>query len=417
MAVRMRIAVVGGGVSGLVAAHLLGRRHEVTVFEAAGHAGGHTNTVDVDGPGGRVAIDTGFIVYNDRTYPLFSRLLARLGVATRATSMSFSVRCDRSALEYNGTSLNGVFADRRHLVSPGFWRMLADILRFNRDGAEQAQRANGDSVGAFLRAHGYGGSFRDHYLLPMGASIWSCPPRAFLDFPIAFVIAFFDNHGLLRLRDRPEWRVVAGGSARYVERLVAPLGDRLRLRTPVLGLARRERHVDVRTGRGVEAFDEVVVACHADQALALVEDPSPEERLLLGAFPYQRNTAVLHTDASWLPRRRRAWAAWNYRVPAQATSLPTVTYHMNRLQHLEAPVEYCVSLNPAAPVAAGTELGRYAYAHPVFSHGRTAAQREHHTVIRRRRTSYCGAYWGYGFHEDGVRSAAAVAAAYGEALD
>jgi predicted NAD/FAD-binding protein len=413
----MRIAVVGGGVSGLVAAHLLSRRHEVVVYEAAGYAGGHTHTVDVVGPAGRVAIDTGFIVYNDRTYPLFSRLLDRLRVVTRATEMSFSVRCDRTALEYNGTSLNGLFAERRRLVSPAFWRMLGDILRFNRTGGEQASRVNGASVGDFLREHGYGPAFRDHYLLPMGASIWSCPPATFLDFPIAFVVAFFDNHGLLQLRDRPIWRVVAGGSARYVEALVAPLRAGLRLRTPVLGLARRDDGVEVRTARGVERFDEMVVACHADDALRLLDDPSGDERTVLESFPYQSNTVVLHTDASWLPRRRRAWAAWNYRIPPQPSAQPTVTYHMNRLQHLDAPDQYCVSLNPTGPMAAGTELGRYGYAHPVFTHRRVEMQRRHGSLIRQRRTSFCGAYWGAGFHEDGVRSAAAVAAAYGEALD
>jgi predicted NAD/FAD-binding protein len=412
----MRIAVIGSGVSGLVAAFLLSRRHDVTVFEAADYPGGHTHTVSVRGPDGTQAIDTGFIVYNDRTYPLFSRLLDHLGVPTRETSMSFSVRCDRTGLEYNGTSLNGLFADRRQVASPGFLGMLLDILRFNREGADAAARADGDSVGTFLRTHGYGSRFRDHYLVPMGASIWSCPPGAFLDFPIAFVLAFFANHGLLQLRDRPVWRVVKGGSARYVDRLVAPLGDRLRLQTPVSALSRHGDRVEVRSSRGVEAFDEVVVACHSDQALRLLDDPSSEERQILGAFPYQLNTAVLHTDASWLPRRRRAWAAWNYRLPAGPTGLAAVTYHMNRLQHLEGETQYCVSLNPPAPVAAGSQLAQYTYAHPVFQAGRAETQRQHARLLRRRRTSYCGAYWGYGFHEDGVRSALRVAERFEEAF-
>jgi len=416
MPVRMRIAIVGGGVSGLVAAHLLSRRHDVTMFEAAAQPGGHAHTAMIDTTEGRLAVDTGFIVYNERTYPLFTRLLAQLGVATRATGMSFSVRCDRTGLEYNGTSLNGLFADRRHLASPGFWGMLRDILRFNRDGRDQAARAAGESVGGFLRAHGYGRRFREHYLLPMGAAIWSCPPQAFLDFPIAFVLAFFANHGLLQIRDRPVWRTIAGGSARYVERLVAPLGDRVRLRTPVAGIARQPDGVTVRSARGVETFDEVVVACHADQALGLLEDPSPDERRLLGAFPYQMNTAVLHTDAGWLPRRRRAWAAWNYRVPTDAAAPPTVSYHMNQLQQLATPRQYLVSLNPTGPIEGGAEIARYAYAHPTFAVGRVAAQAEHATMIRRRRTSYCGAYWGHGFHEDGVRSALRVAEAFGEAF-
>ena len=412
----MRLAIIGGGVSGLVAAHLLGRRHDVTVFEALDYAGGHTHTVTVDDGDGRVAVDTGFIVFNDRTYPRFTRLLAHLGVAARDTCMSFSVRCDRSGLEYNGTSVDGLFADRRHLCSPGFLGMLYDVVRFNRDGARQAALNDGATVGAFLDAHGYGRRFREHYLLPMGAAIWSCPTGTFLSFPIGFVMTFFANHGLLQLRDRPTWRVVAGGSARYVERLLAPLAGRVRLAEPVAAIRRHADHVTVRTGRGVETFDEVVIGCHADQALRLLEDPSLEERQVLGAFPYAMNTAVLHTDTNWLPVRRRAWASWNYRVPDTRAALPTVTYHMNRLQHLETRRQYCVSLNPSAPVAAGHEIARFAYAHPVFAAGRVEAQSRHASLIRRRRTSYCGAYWGYGFHEDGVRSALAVAAAYGEEL-
>jgi uncharacterized protein len=413
----VRIAVIGGGVSGLVAGFLLGRRHDVTLFEGEDYPGGHVRTVGVDAADGAVAVDTGFIVFNDRTYPLFTRLLDRLGVASRDTEMSFSVRCDRTGLEYNGTSLNGLFADRRHLVSPSFLGMLRDILRFNRDGGDQAARAGRTSVGGFLEAYRYGRRFREHYLLPMGAAIWSCPTGTFLDFPIGFVMAFFANHGLLQVRDRPQWKVVAGGSACYVDRLLARSAARLRLSTPVHGLRRHADHVAVRSAHGVERFDEVVLACHADQALGLLEDPSMAERQLLGAFPYAPNTAVLHTDAGWLPRRRRAWASWNYRVPATVEALPAVTYHMNRLQHLETRQQYCVTLNPVSAIAPGAEIARYSYAHPVFTAARIASQTQHATLIRRRRTSYCGAYWGYGFHEDGVRSATAVAAAFGEALD
>jgi uncharacterized protein len=414
---RVRVAVIGGGVSGLVAASLLARRHAVTLFEADERPGGHVRTVAVDTPEGALAVDTGFIVFNDRTYPSFTRLLDRLGVASRDTEMSFSVRCDRTGLEYNGTSLDGVFADRRHLVSPSFLGMLRDILRFNRDAADQAARIGAASVRGFLDAHRYGRRFRDHYLLPMGASIWSCPAGAFLDFPIAFVMTFFANHGLLQLRDRPTWKVVRGGSARYVDALVAQSAADLRLASPVHGLSRHADGVLVRSARGVERFDEVVLGCHADQALRLLDDPSSLEQHVLGAFPYAANTAVLHTDADWLPRRRRAWASWNYRVPADDAALPAVTYHMNRLQHLDTTRQYCVTLNPSAAMAAGAEIARFTYTHPVFSAGRIAAQAQHGALIRRGRTSYCGAYWGYGFHEDGVRSALAVTAAFGEGLD
>jgi predicted NAD/FAD-binding protein len=413
----MHVAVIGGGVSGLVAAYLLARRHQVTVFEREDYAGGHTHTVAVDTPEGTIAVDTGFIVFNDRTYPTFCRLLDRLGVASRATEMSFSVRCDRTGLEYNGTSLNGLFADRRHLVSPPFLGMLRDIARFNRDGADQAARAGRTSVRGFLDAHRYGQRFREHYLLPMGASIWSCPTDTFLDFPIAFVMTFFANHGLLQLRDRPTWRVVSGGSARYVDALLARSSAELRLSTPVAGIRRHADHVTVRSARGLERFDEVVLACHADQALHLLDDPTIEERHLLGAFPYAANTAVLHTDTGWLPRRRRAWASWNYRVAAAADALPAVTYDMNRLQHLPTSTQYCVTLNPSAAIAPGAEIARFTYTHPIFSASRVRAQEQHATVIRRRRTSYCGAYWGYGFHEDGVRSALAVSAAFGEGAE
>jgi predicted NAD/FAD-binding protein len=414
---RVRVAIVGGGVSGLVTAALLGRRHEVTLFESEAWAGGHTHTHAVDTPDGPVAVDTGFIVFNDRTYPLFTRLLDRLGVACRDTEMSFSVRCDRTGLEYNGTSLNGLFADRRQLASPSFLGMVRDILRFNREGADQAGRAGPDTVGGFLTAHGYGRRFRDHYLLPMGASIWSCPTGTFLDFPIRFVMDFFGNHGLLQVRDRPTWKVVQGGSARYVERLLARSAATVRLSAPVHGIRREPEAVVVRSGGRVERFDEVVLACHADQALGLLDDPSMTERQVLAAFPYAPNVAVLHTDAGWLPRRRRAWAAWNYRVPATPAALPTVTYHMNRLQHLDTAQQYCVSLNPSAAVRAEAEIARFTYTHPVFTAARVGAQTQHATMIRRRRTSYCGAYWGYGFHEDGVRSAVAVSAAFGEAFD
>ena len=403
--------------SGLVAAFLLGRRHDVTLFEGEDYPGGHVRTVSVDTADGAVAVDTGFIVFNDRTYPCFTRLLARLGMAGRDTEMSFSVRCDRSGLEYNGTSLNGLFADRWNLVNPGFLGMLRDIARFNREGGDQASRLGNAPVGAFLTANGYGRRFRDHYLLPMGAAIWSCPTGTFLDFPIAFVMTFFANHGLLQVRDRPQWQVVPGGSARYVERLLAESSARLRLSTPVRGVRRHHDRVTVHSAHGVEAFDEVVLACHADQALALLEDPSTAERDLLGAFPYAANTAVLHSDAGWLPRRRRAWASWNYRVTAAAEALPSVTYHMNRLQDLATPEQYCVTLNPTSAIAPGAEIARFTYTHPVFTAARIEAQGRHVSLIRQRRTSYCGAYWGYGFHEDGVRSAVAVTRAFGEELD
>jgi uncharacterized protein len=413
----VRIAIVGGGISGLLAARLLSRRHETIVYEAGAYAGGHTNTIEVTlDDGTRHAVDTGFIVFNNRTYPHFTRLLAQLGVATLDTDMSFSVACERTGLEYSGTSLNTLFAQRRNALSPSFLGMVRDILRFNRCGAEEAIRTAGASVDGFLTAHRYGARFKNHYLVPMGAAIWSCPPHVFLGFPIRFVMEFFDNHGLLHVTDRPVWKVVQGGSARYVEALTAPFKDHLRLRSPVLGIRRSATHVSVRTEGRVETFDEVVVACHSDQALAVLEDPTAHERQVLGAFPYIPNTAVLHTDTRILPRRPLAWAAWNYRIPASASDHVTVTYNMNILQRLQASRVFCVSLNPTSPIEPEQVMARFTYHHPTFSTSRDEARHEHEQLIRRNRTSYAGAYWGFGFHEDGVNSALRVCRAFGEEL-
>jgi predicted NAD/FAD-binding protein len=412
----MRIAVIGAGISGLVAAYVLSRRHDITVFESASYIGGHTHTVDVDDEDGRHAVDTGFIVFNDRTYPTFVRLLDRLGVASQPSTMSFSVRCAASGFEYNGTSLNGLFAERGNLLNPAFYGLLRDILRFNREAPGEAARMNGATVAAFLAAHPYGSAFRDRYLVPMGASIWSCPPGRFLEFPVGFVMEFFANHGILQVSGRPTWRVVRGGSARYVEALTRTFAHRVRLNAAVRGVRRTPDGIAVRTGDGVEAFDEVVFGCHADQALGLLEDPTVAERDLLSAFPYQPNDTLLHTDTTMLPRRRRAWAAWNYLVPRGASSGVTVTYNMNLLQRLPARQVYCVSLNATAGVAAPSVLGRYTYHHPLYTTRRDGAQRRHADVIRVNRTSFCGAYWGYGFHEDGVASALRVCLAFGEEL-
>lgn len=412
----MRIAVIGGGVSGLVAAHLLARRHDVTLFEAASYLGGHAHTVPVALDGVEYAIDTGFVVFNHRTYPRFTRLLADLGVASQPTTMSFSVSCEQSGLEYNGTSLNTLFAQRRNLLRPSFHRMVRDILRFNRRGPDESARMNGASVGEFLDAHDYGREFTERYFLPMGAAIWSCPPRAFRAFPVRFVMEFLANHGLLQVHGRPVWHVVRDGSARYVEALRRRTRAETRLATPVLDVHREAGGVSVTTRDTQATFDEAVLACHSTQALALVSDADATERDLLTAFPYQTNEAVLHTDRRALPATRRAWAAWNYRLPATAQADVSVTYNMSILQGLRAPKPFCVSLNPDGRIDPRAVIARFTYDHPVFTAGRDRAQARHGEVIRRRGVSYCGAYWGYGFHEDGVNSALAVAGAYGEEL-
>lgn len=414
-----RIAIIGAGVSGLVCAHLLHRRHDVTVLEANDYIGGHTNTVEAEDDDERHAVDTGFIVYNERNYPNFTRLIAQLGVETQPSDMSFSVRCDRTGLEYNGTNLNRLFAQRRNLLSPGFHRMIRDILRFNREAKSAVH--DGDerqTVGEFLEAHGFGGRFVEHYLLPMGSAIWSCPTGTFLSFPMRFVAEFFDNHAMLQLGGRPVWRVIKGGSRRYVEKLVAPWRDRVRLRTPVRSIRRFDDHVAVATeAGGVERFDQVILACHSDQSLRMLDDPTPVETEILAAFPYQSNRTVLHTDASVLPRTKRAWASWNYHIQPERPGHATVTYNMNILQSLPARSTYCVTLNGDEGIDGRRVLGRYDYSHPVFRAGRTLAQRRHAELIQANRTSYCGAYWGYGFHEDGVKSALAVCRSFGEALD
>ncbi|MGD9633155.1 MAG: NAD(P)/FAD-dependent oxidoreductase [Pirellulales bacterium] len=406
----MRIAIIGSGISGLTAAYLLADRHEVTLFEADSRLGGHTNTVDVEVGGRHYALDTGFIVYNERTYPNFSRLLDRLGVATQASDMSFSVRSDRTGWEYCGGSLNGLFAQRRNAVRPAFYRMLLDILRFNRC-APRLLGGNdeGLTLGEYAARQRFSREFWDNYLIPMGAAIWSAPPGRMLEFPARHFVRFCANHGLISLTNRPQWRTVAGGAARYIEAMRRSRSFEVRLSSPVEQLLRRPGGVELSVaGAAPERFDHVVVAAHANQALAMLADPSPAEWEVLGAFEYQPNEAILHTDTSLLPRRRRAWASWNYRVPAASRSVVAVTYWLNRLQNLDASQQFCVTLNDDGAVNPARVLKRIAYEHPLVTARSVAAQARHAEISGRRDTHYCGAYWGYGFHEDGVTSAIRV---------
>lgn len=411
----MRIAIVGAGISGLVAARRLHAAHDITVFESERRVGGHTHTVRVELEGESHWVDTGFIVFNDWTYPNFIALMDELGVASRPSSMSFSVRSERTGLEYNGTSLNGLFAQRKNLFRPGFYRLLREILRFNREAPLALERLGEEvTVGRFLDDGGYSREFRDHYLLAMGAAIWSCPPGTFADFPMAFIIDFYRNHGLLNVRDRPTWRVIEGGSRGYLEPLTKPFADRIRLSAAIERITRRDDGVWLeRPGMSPERFDHVVLACHSDQALKMLADPSPVETEVLGAIPYQANSAVLHTDISLLPRNRRAWASWNYLVSEGRSENATVTYNMNILQHIRSRHVFCVSLNCDDAIDPAKVLGRYTYHHPIFTSRRAAAQKRHAELVNSRRTSFCGAYWRNGFHEDGVRSALAVCEALG----
>ena len=409
----MKIAVVGTGIAGNTVAHHLSKKHEVTVFEAASRIGGHTNTVTVEHAGRDYAVDTGFIVYNERTYPHFIRLLDKLGVEWQDSDMSFSVQDTRSGLEYNGTSLNALFAQRRNLLRPSFHRMIRDILRFNREASTLlAPGAAEPTLQEFLDERAYSKAFVDHYIIPMGAAIWSAKPAIMRHMPARFFARFFHNHGMLSVNDRPVWRVIKGGSKQYVDRLVRDHLDRIRTRAPVQSVQRMQEHVTVRVaGAEPEHFDHVFLACHSDQALAMLADPSEQETSVLGAMTYQKNEAVLHTDASIMPRRRKAWAAWNYHLLEDSQERVAVTYNMNILQGLDAPVQFCVSLNNTAAINPDRIIQSFDYEHPVFTAQAVAAQQRHADINGERvngfkgRTWYCGAYWRYGFHEDGVVSA------------
>jgi predicted NAD/FAD-binding protein len=404
----MRIAIVGAGVSGLVCAHLLHRDHELVVFEASEEAGGHANTVHVETGTGAYDLDTGFIVLNDRNYPGFERLLGELGVATQRSQMSFGVS-DGADFEYNGASPNGLFATRSNLIAPAFHRMIADLIRFNRDARRLLASDEDPPLGDWLSRQHYSRMFVERLIVPQASAVWSADPAQMWSFPARVMVEFFENHGILGFRDRPRWWTITGGSRRYVQALIRPWRERLRLSTPVTEVARHPSHVVV-SSRGCEPerFDAVVIATHSDQALALLADPGERERELLGAIPYQQNEVVLHTDRSLLPRRRRAWASWNFHLGDSAGRC-TVTYHLNRLQSLRADREFCVTLNRTEAIDPERIICKTRYAHPVYTPAGVAAQARHHEISARNRTHYCGAYWGWGFHEDGLNSARRVA--------
>jgi predicted NAD/FAD-binding protein len=400
----VRIAIIGTGISGMYAAHRLYREHELTIYEASAHYGGHTATIDVELAGGTWAIDTGFIVFNDWTYPGFVALLDELGVGWHDSNMSFSLRCERTGLEYNGTSLNTLFAQRRNLLRPSFLRMLKEILRFNRE--SRALQVSADlTLGEFLDRCRYSEDFRSLYLIPMGRAIWSATEAAILGFPVRFFVDFFSRHGFLSIDERPIWRAVRGGSRTYADKLTAPFRQHIRLRTPVAGVKRSAEFVSVRTARGeVEHFDAVLMACHSDQALALLEDPCAQEQEILGAFPYQRNEVLLHTDTRMLPKSPRARAAWNYHVTAMPQEQVALTYDMNVLMSLKASEKFLVTLNRSADIDSSKVLRELAYSHPVYTTLGVRAQRRRGEISGVNRTFYCGAYWGAGFHEDGLAS-------------
>lgn len=408
----MNIAIVGAGIAGLTAARALCGYHQVTVFEAADRPGGHTHTLDVPAGGRSFAVDTGFIVFNERTYPRFIALLDELGVAWQPTVMTLSVSAAHTGIEYSGAGLGGVFAQPGNALRPAFWGLLRDIRRFGPAlRAALPTLASDVTLADFARAHGFGPLLYDHYLLPMASAVWSCPSGQVREFPARFFGEFFDHHGLLTFRERPRWRVLCGGSRAYLEPLMAPFATRVRLRTPVVGITRTAAGVTVRTAHGDAArFDAVVLACHSDQALRMLTDPSDAERAVLGALPYARNEVVLHTDTAVLPRARRAWACWNYRVSG-ADQAAQVSYNMNLLQGLDAPETFCVTLNGAAGVDPRRVLARMVYHHPVYTTAGMRARARLADISGVRGTWYAGAYWGDGFHESGVVSGQQAAAA------
>jgi predicted NAD/FAD-binding protein len=416
--VRQKIAVIGAGISGLLSAYLLSREHDVTLFEANKYLGGHTHTKTVQSGGKTYGVNTGFIVFNDWTYPNFIKLMDQIGVASEDSEMSFSVRDENTAVEYNGTSFNSLFAQRSNIFKPSFWFMIKDILRFNKQTVEMVQNdtiPEGQTLGEFVKLHGYGDRFVNHYIVPMGAAIWSASVDVMMEFPLRFFLKFFNNHGMLSVDNRPQWRVITGGSQSYVEPLIQPFKDNIHLNSPIASVKRSASSVTIKTFSGEEhGFDQVVFACHSDQALGMLDEPSQAEDDILGAIPYQRNEVVLHTDRRLMPKRKLAWAAWNYHIPQRHSEYAMVTYHMNALQNFdEAPDDFMVTLNRTAEIAPGKIIDKYDYAHPVFTMDGIAAQQRHSEINNKNRSHFCGAYWFNGFHEDGVNSAIRVAKSFG----
>ncbi|HEY9034298.1 MAG TPA: FAD-dependent oxidoreductase [Pseudomonadales bacterium] len=408
----MKIAIIGSGISGLTAAYYLHGQHQVTLYEKNSRIGGHTATVDVTLNGRDYAIDTGFIVYNERTYANFIRLLDELGVATRPTRMGFSVSSRINGLEYSGAGLDAMFAQRRNLLNPSHWRMLRDILRFNREAPQHLAAGIVDenvTLGDYLSRYRYSSAFRDHYLVPMGAAIWSAGTDVMMEFPMRFFIRFFDNHGLLQVRNRPQWYVIDGGSRSYIAPLTRGFRQHIVLNSRITAVNRHDSGVRLHHANGtVEEYDEVVFACHSDEALALLADASDAERSVLSAMPYQNNDVVLHTDESLLPALKKTWSSWNYQLNSYRQNMVTLTYNMNILQGIQAPVTFCVTLNDSRSIDPGKVLARFNYAHPVFSRESLAAQQRWGEINGVRHSWFCGAYWRNGFHEDGVVSALQV---------
>ena len=414
----MKIAIIGTGISGLTSAYLLSKEHIVHVYEAQEYIGGHVHTLPVHLNGRSYEIDTGFIVFNDRTYPNFNKLLNKINVLSQPTGMSFSVKCETTGLEYNGTSLNGLFAQRLNLLKPSFLLMVKDILRFNRDAKEfLTDSVEEITFGEFLNRGGYSNALKNNYALPMASAIWSAKSKVIENANFRFFAQFFENHGMLNISDRPQWRVIKGGSKQYTLKLIEPITNKIRINSPVDKIIRKNKGIEVVYNKQQkELYDRVIIATHSDQALKMIENPSNAEIEILSSIPYQTNVAHLHWDCSVLPKQKNAWASWNYFKPNKMKDETTVTYYMNMLQSLDMPKNICVSLNMEEHINPKKIYKKIIYQHPVFTSEAILAQKKHKEIDGIDKIHFCGAYWGSGFHEDGVNSALSVCKVFGRSL-
>ena len=414
----MKIAIIGSGISGLVCGHLLHRDFDISIFEANDYVGGHTHTIDVTTDRSTYAVDTGFIVFNRTTYPNFCKLIGQLGVDSQPTGMNFSVRSEKTGMEYGSESVSTLFAQRKNILSPSYWRMVSEIFKLRRHLVTYINSAEPDMpMSEFLASRNYSQRFIDHFVVPLGASLWSAEPGKILEFPARTFGRFFENHGFLQATNPIQWRVIAGGSKQYVNKITEPFADKIYRATPVTSVHRTEDYVELEfANRDKIRFDQVIFATHSDQALKILADPTKDERTILGAVPYQANDTILHTDETVLPQNRRAWSSWNYAILQDQIDRAAVTYNMNMLQSIKAEETFCVSLNMKHRIAEAKILGQYLYHHPVYLEDSIIAQKSHGVISGHNRTHYCGAYWGYGFHEDGVKSGLEVAHYFGKSL-
>ena len=416
----MKIAIVGSGISGLTCAYLLNREHDITVFEKNDYVGGHTHTHEIEYDGEVLSVDSGFIVYNEWTYPNFIKLLDQLGVERQLTRMGFSVKSEKNNLEYAGHSLNGLFAQRSNFLRPSFMRILFSMKRFNAEARDDLGRLDPQiTLGQYLTSKNYPREFIQHYIIPIGAAIWSTVPQQMMDVPAVFFIRFFENHGLLQVVNRPNWWVISGGSKKYVEKMIYDFKGKIRLSTPVKNVKRGIDNITVKFGSSVlenEKFDSIIFACHSNQSLAMLDSPSKQEEEVLGAIKYQRNDALLHFDDSILPKRKNAWSSWNYLLDEDVNRAVALTYNMNILQSLKSDRTFCVSLNSGDLIDQSKVIKHLNYEHPLFTLSSVDAQGRKHEISGKNNTYYCGAYWRNGFHEDGVISALDVCKDFGQSL-